>query len=202
MNKIKTRSDFSKKFPNIYKHLCDNKKLYLFQIVFGDPAHKRNGFWNFENCLKECKKFKSLGDWRNKSGSSYVIAKNNGWIKQFRKLGVLKCEGRKFWTKKECATFALKYNTKENWKKGHRKSWEKALNKGWQEELCAHMPKNSCIKKVKNLETGTIYNSISEAGKAIGQQKGTNISAVIRGRAKSAGGYHWAYCDEKGNVIK
>lgn len=46
-------------------------------------------------------------------------------------------------------------------------------------------------KKVKNLDTGEIYDSLDEAAKAINRTP-SNISACCRGKSKTAGGYHWA----------
>ena len=55
-------------------------------------------------------------------------------------------------------------------------------------------------KKVKNLDTNVIFNSIKEASASLGGNIG--ITNVCAGRSKTAGGYRWAYCDENGNVIK
>lgn len=55
--------------------------------------------------------------------------------------------------------------------------------------------KNSKNKiKVINLDTGEIFNSIKEASEKYNCNRET-ISAVCRGRGKTAGGYHWAYYD-------
>lgn len=48
-------------------------------------------------------------------------------------------------------------------------------------------------KKIICVETGEIYNSISEAQKI---KKCSNISQVCRGIRKIAGGYHWRYYEE------
>lgn len=47
-------------------------------------------------------------------------------------------------------------------------------------------------KAVRCVETGKLYNSITEAAKSVGAET-TNISKVLRGIRKTAGGYHWKY---------
>lgn len=51
-------------------------------------------------------------------------------------------------------------------------------------------------KKVINLDTGEIFNSISEAMEKY-PNCGTHISSVCKGKRKTAGGYHWTYYYEK-----
>lgn len=56
------------------------------------------------------------------------------------------------------------------------------------EKIRASHPKRA----VKNIDTGHLYNSVTEAAKATG----TNISKIVdvcRGRRKTAGGFRWAY---------
>lgn len=45
-------------------------------------------------------------------------------------------------------------------------------------------------KKVKCVETGTVYGGIAEAERKTGTRQ---ISSVCRGARKTAGGYHWQY---------
>lgn len=60
----------------------------------------------------------------------------------------------------------------------------------------SHKGNNSRSKAVVCIETGALYSSGTEAAKAIGviQQA---ISNVLRGRQKTAGGYHWKYAEKE-----
>lgn len=49
-------------------------------------------------------------------------------------------------------------------------------------------------KTVICVETGALYSSITEAAESIGVSFKT-ISNVLRGRSKTAGGYHWKYAE-------
>lgn len=50
-------------------------------------------------------------------------------------------------------------------------------------------------KRVKCIETDTIYNSLKEAAAALGISM-TSISQNCHGKQKTAGGYHWKFVDE------
>lgn len=47
-------------------------------------------------------------------------------------------------------------------------------------------------KRVKNVDTGVIYNSVTEAAAAV-YITYTAIVAACRGRRKTAAGYRWRY---------
>jgi S-adenosylmethionine:diacylglycerol 3-amino-3-carboxypropyl transferase len=49
-------------------------------------------------------------------------------------------------------------------------------------------------KPIRLIETDTIYNSIREAGRKLNISSG-NITECLKGRIKTAGGYHWVYAD-------
>lgn len=49
-------------------------------------------------------------------------------------------------------------------------------------------------KKIKCIETDKVYNSISEAAKAINRSIST-LSCCLTGRQNTCGGYHWQYID-------
>ena len=73
---------------------------------------------------------------------------------------------------------------KAKWKKDRqgRKPSEKAL----EESLKARQ------RKVVNLETGEIFNSIKEASEKYSIPS-THITRVCKGKRKRTGGYHWSY---------
>lgn len=61
------------------------------------------------------------------------------------------------------------------------------------DEWKRHVSENSAMKvKVKNVDTGEIFNSIVEACRKYDIEP-THISRVCRGKRKSCGGYHWEY---------
>lgn len=51
-------------------------------------------------------------------------------------------------------------------------------------------------RKVINLDTGEVFESVMEASKKTGLSSHSHISNCCRGRQKTAGGFHWAYVEE------
>lgn len=49
-------------------------------------------------------------------------------------------------------------------------------------------------KAVKNIDTGVVYKSLAEASKDTGILS-SGISTACKGKNKTAGGFHWKYCD-------
>ena len=54
-------------------------------------------------------------------------------------------------------------------------------------------------KKVINIDTGKVFNSILEAKKYY-RLKGNHIGEVCKGKRKTCGGYHWKYYYENMKV--
>lgn len=54
---------------------------------------------------------------------------------------------------------------------------------------------NSNKKKVICVETGIQYDSVHEAGLAVGLKGGSTIVRACKNNDKTAGGYHWKYVD-------
>ena len=64
-----------------------------------------------------------------------------------------------------------------------------------------NIPSKKIRKWVLCLETKNKYQGMTIAANAVGLKTGGSIRWAIKNKA-TAGGYHWAYCDENGNIIK
>ena len=53
----------------------------------------------------------------------------------------------------------------------------------------------SCCKKIKNVDTGMVFNSIAEASRFYNINS-THISSVAKGKRLTAGGYRWEFITE------
>ena len=42
--------------------------------------NKPNGYWNYEHCYEEAKKYKTRTEFEKNNGSCYQVAIKNGWI--------------------------------------------------------------------------------------------------------------------------
>ena len=50
-------------------------------------------------------------------------------------------------------------------------------------------------KRVVCIETGVVYESLATAAKAVGLKNGASLSNCLRGKAMTAGGFHWVFAD-------
>ena len=65
------------------------------------------------------------------------------------------------------------------------------MNHGTQKERAS----TKCKKRIRCIETDTVYNSTKEAAEAL-DIKAPNITACLKGRQKTSGKYHWEYVEE------
>lgn len=77
----------------------------------------------------------------------------------------------------------------------HRYRVLKRKNPLWQMRRCWEASAKVNSKKVKCIETGTIYPSAGQATLDTGIDSGC-IRSTCRGAQKTAGGYHWVYVDK------
>ena len=52
-----------------------------------------------------------------------------------------------------------------------------------------------------NLDTGKVYDSLKRAADEYCMKNTSNISSVCRGFSETAGGFRWAYLDDKNNIL-
>lgn len=85
---------------------------------------------------------------------------------------------------------ALNYNRKVTWrcKKGH--TWKASPNSRFANNSGCPFCNGGVPVPVRKVETGEIYESIARAQR---ECKINNISAVLTGKQKTAGGFHWEY---------
>lgn len=90
---------------------------------------------------KENSKYNSLAEWRKASPSVYYAAYKKGLIDKIcKEFGWDKKKPDGYWTIETCKESALKYNTRNDWKKSiDRSGYDAAIRNGWMEECCKHM---------------------------------------------------------------
>ena len=66
-------------------------------------------------------------------------------------------------------------------------------NKGRGCPVCA---KNKHKRKVMNIDTGMVFDSLNEAGAYYGKEKNHHINECCQGKKETALGYHWKYLEE------
>lgn len=130
--KYKTRSEFSKMKPGAYEYAL--KHNLLDKCVWFIETQKPPGYWTYERCLEESKKYKYRGDYRTRSLGSYKVAYRKGWIEDFTWLQKQKPNIRRIWTKEKCREVAIKYKSVSEFKKENKSAYKAATRYKWLKE--------------------------------------------------------------------
>lgn len=138
---------------------------------------------------------------------SEILKKKKAIEEEVRKkkksdITISKVEGSKWGTLKKCEKEAKKFKTKGEWRSKSNSSFNSAKKNGWLDICSQHMSRGITeARKVKNLTTKKVYDSISDAARYNEISSPSLIRQAIYKNCKS-GGCRWAYCDEDGNVIE
>ena len=125
--KFTKRSDFlnAKGLSRAYKVARANGWLkdYTWFEEFSKPA----GYWNFDRCYEEARKYESLLEFREKSQSACVIARRNGWLEKYDWLVIR----RNRWTYNECYELAQKFTSRTDFKKSYKSAYQASIENEW-----------------------------------------------------------------------
>lgn len=191
--KYSSLSELHKNDSSLYKQVSIKPWWKELKFVIFPEARSKGHTLN--ECILDAKKYKYIKNWRAKSCTIYGYAKYKKWLPQ--------CQAHmtkvRLWTKVECLKEARKYSSVKDWEKYSRSSMSAARRYGWYLECKDHMT-NLLRKYVKNTDTGKVFETMSAAARSVKVDSGSMTYACKLG--KLAGGYHWAYCDENGKVIK
>ena len=128
--KFKKRSDFmyAKGLSRAYKVARANGWLddYTWFEEYSKPA----GFWTFERCADESRKYTSRGEFKRNNPSAYTISLRNGWIKDFTWL-----ETKKKWTYEECKDIASLYSCRSAFKAGDLRAYNASHAHKWMDDF-------------------------------------------------------------------
>jgi hypothetical protein len=135
--RFKTRNDFQKGSGTAYG-ICqkngwmDELCSHMVEVI------KPNGYWGYETCKEEALKFKTRGEFKERSGTAYAVCCKNGWMDELgsHMIGI---KSKGYWGYETCKEEALKFKTKTDFKKGSVTAYETCRKNGWMDELCSHM---------------------------------------------------------------
>lgn len=81
VSRYKTLKELRKNEPNVYAYLVRHKKIHDAPIE--REGYGRNGYWTYEACVEESKKYEYYSDFRYLSSKAYNAAQKRGWINDF-----------------------------------------------------------------------------------------------------------------------
>ncbi len=97
--------------------------------------YKPKGFWNdYNNCYAEAKKYSTRSEFALGNNRAYMVAKTNGWLKDytwFVSRAALLAKKLTKWDYDACYIEAKKYVTRGGFQKGSRVAYWKSRKEGW-----------------------------------------------------------------------
>lgn len=126
--KYRTKTEFSKGNSSAFGVAWKNGWLDSY-TWFVSPK-KPDGYWTEERTRKEALKYNSVGEFAKKSQSAYVTAQTNGWFDSYTWLERHRMPTG-YWTEERTRLEAMKYGTKNEFKKGSNSAYGVALKNGW-----------------------------------------------------------------------
>lgn len=88
---------------------------------------KPSGYWNYETCRNEAKKYKNRNEFKHGNETAYNVARRNGWLDDYDWL----LPQLEFWTFDKCKELASKCITKANFRKKFPRAYQSARHNGW-----------------------------------------------------------------------
>ena len=156
--KYQTKKEFQKKSSGAYSAAYDNKWLpdYTWFVKFSKPM----GYWNYETCYEEAKKYESRGEFSVKCVSAYDVSRKNEWLDDYT--WFVEKKKRNYWTYETCYKEALKYQTKKEFRENNSSAYSIAYKKKW---MCnftwltntLSSKKEYVVYYYKDEETNSIY---------------------------------------------
>ena len=135
--KYKTRSEFKK--GNISAYQVARKNDWLKEYEWLTSLCKPDGFWNYETCYQEAKKYTTRSEFSKGSSGAYNVARKNDWLKEYEWLISL-CKPNGFWNYDNCKEEAKKYKTRNEFQKGSSGAYNVARKNKWLDDF---YPKNN-----------------------------------------------------------
>lgn len=198
MRGFMTREEFRVKFSSQCNWLRRNNVQLLNELL---PRLRRK--WTLATCQLDALNYNTKSEWQENSSSAFSIAHRNGWIEDC--CIHMNCrKSNSYWTLAKCKEEARKYNTRKEWIKSSTSSHSAACRNSWLKECTKHMERQHSSgqerfkRKIKRSD-GVVFESQAKASQELGLNRG-NLQRSLKFKTRCSG-YHWAYCDEDGNVL-
>jgi len=129
--KYTTRSEFKEKSQSAYEVARKNNWLDDMTWLTNNDGRKPKGYWKIrENIMSEAMKYKTKGEFQEKSLTAFLAAYKYGYIDEMEWLVTRKHHKWGYWTYKTIEAEAMKYNTKTEFFNGSQTAYKAALKLG------------------------------------------------------------------------
>lgn len=168
-----SRSEFKKKYNKAYNNARKNSWLEEYTWL-KHRGKKPNGFWNYNTCLSEAKKYSSLKEFRENNKSAYDFALQNGWLNDYYWIERKKLPNGYWNNYDNCFKEAQKYTTSTEFEKKNAIAYRSACKNGWISDYTWFERKykpngywnnyENCYNEAKKYKTITEFNKHCSAG--------------------------------------
>ncbi len=128
--KYKTRGEFAESNGSAYD--VARRNGWLEDYTWFEEIQKPSGYWdNYDNCYNAALKCKNKSEFNKKFNRACVIAKKNGWMKDYTWLNIKRIAHNKKWDCRTVYEEARKYNTRKEFSDNAHGAYKVALTNGW-----------------------------------------------------------------------
>lgn len=115
--------------------------------------------WTYDACKIEALKYTARNKFMKHSGSAYNACIKNGWLEEVCKHMIIYSKPNNYWTYDACKIEALKYESKNEFRKHSSSAYQTARRKKFLNEICSHMQPmgNQCRKIIYSYEFSNNY---------------------------------------------
>ena len=114
---------------------------------------KPTGYWNYEHCYEDAKKYSSIKEFRNKSAVAYGVASKNKWLDDYTWLERKK-HSNTYWNNYDrCYEAAKKCTSRSEFGKKYPAAWKRAKENGWMGDYTWIMSRHDAMSKAFTIWT-------------------------------------------------
>ena len=164
--KYSRRCDFAKSPTSCSAYDVARRNGWLDDYSWFEELTHPAGYWTYDTCLEEAKKYKLLTDFSRNASRAYVIAKKNGWLADYTWFRKERRAWNKKWYYDNCFEEAKKYDTAAQLRKGCSSAYTVSQKNGWIKEYTWFKdPKKALSDYFESIRKWTYESCLEEAKK-------------------------------------
>lgn len=136
--KYKSRLEWRKNESGAY-YAAQNNGWFSECVKHMGDGQNPKGYWTFERCLESARRHEIRERWKKNESGACTAARKNGWYFECVQHMGDATKPRGYWSKENCIKSALRFSTREDWRKNESAAYGAARNGGFLDECCAHM---------------------------------------------------------------
>ena len=127
--KYKSRGEFSNESSTAWSYA--KKNGWIDDYIWFKEIVKPNGYWNYEHCYEEAKKYKTRTEFERLSPSASTVARKNSWIDDYTWIPKPNKKKRGYWDYDNCYNEAKKYKSRSEFQFGCSSAYKSAKRNKW-----------------------------------------------------------------------